>query len=164
MKNMYVLLGSNTEAVTNLRNAVKLLRKKVKVVKISKVYESISSIPEDPKMYLNGVVQIATDEFDAKQLKYEILRKVEAELGRTRDTSSDVVTIDLDLLLSDEDIISEDGLTVPDPDILTKEYVAVPLADINPSQIHPTTKQTFKELAANLASQHGLTERNDIYL
>ncbi len=55
-------------------------------------------------------------------------------------------TLDLDLILYGEEIIDEDGLSVPHPRFREREFVLGPLAEIAPDMIDPVTRQRSLEL------------------
>jgi 2-amino-4-hydroxy-6-hydroxymethyldihydropteridine diphosphokinase len=55
-------------------------------------------------------------------------------------------TLDLDLLLYDDLILSEDKLQLPRDEITHNAFVLRPLADIAPDLRHPVTGQTMAEL------------------
>jgi len=84
-------------------------------------------------------------------LKYSVLRKIEAALGRVR--SSDLYasrTIDLDILLFGNQIIKKEGLTVPDPDIYSRVFIAEPLFELAPETIIPDTDTDLKTVLASM--------------
>jgi 2-amino-4-hydroxy-6-hydroxymethyldihydropteridine diphosphokinase len=57
-------------------------------------------------------------------------------------------TLDLDLLLYDDLVLSENGLTLPRDEILKNAFVLWPLAEIAPELKHPVVKKTYAELWA----------------
>jgi 2-amino-4-hydroxy-6-hydroxymethyldihydropteridine diphosphokinase len=108
--------------------------------------------PRSPA-FLNAAVELET-ELPPLALKFEVLRVVEAELGRVRTGDrNEPRTIDLDLALYHQQIVNEpgDGLVLPDPDILGCAHVAVPLAELVPEVPHPVTGEPMGEIARRLA-------------
>lgn len=54
--------------------------------------------------------------------------------------------MDLDILLCDDVVCSEPGLTLPRPDLLQRPYMLGPAAEIAPDVVHPTEHRTLAEL------------------
>ncbi len=68
--------------------------------------------PEQPSFF-NGVVEVETN-IPPRALKCEVLRRVEAELGRVRsDDPWTARTIDLDIAIYDDLVIDEPDLRIP---------------------------------------------------
>jgi len=154
----YICLGSNIRPVENLPLAVERLAERLEVVATSRVYLSEAKGVAGLPPFLNAAVAV-----DARvgpvELKLEVLRPLEAELGRLRtDNPDEPRTIDLDLALFG-DLVIEDrtvGLVLPEPDTLSCAHVALPLADLAPDLVHPTSGETLSEIAARLEIESGI--------
>ena len=96
-------------------------------------------------MYLNAVV-VGDTRLPVRVL-LERLLEIEEERGRARPYYMAPRTLDVDLILYGEEIIAEDGLTVPHPRFREREFVLAPLAEIAPDMLDPVTRQTISELA-----------------
>jgi 2-amino-4-hydroxy-6-hydroxymethyldihydropteridine diphosphokinase len=78
------------------------------------------------------------------------LLAVECRLGRTRDGPRfGPRTIDLDLLLYGDEILSEPGLEVPHPRLHERRFVLEPLVELAPDLVVPG-RGTVRELLAAL--------------
>jgi 2-amino-4-hydroxy-6-hydroxymethyldihydropteridine diphosphokinase len=160
---VFVCLGSNVAPVENLPRAVEALARRVRVKAVSGVYEGPAmGAPESPA-FLNAAVELETD-LTPKALKFEVLRVIESELGRVRTSNrNEPRTIDLDLALYHQQVVSEPGgVVLPDPDILACAHVAVPLADLAPELPHPVTGQPLEEIARSLAGRSALTRIGEL--
>jgi dihydroneopterin aldolase/2-amino-4-hydroxy-6-hydroxymethyldihydropteridine diphosphokinase len=106
-------------------------------VRISAFYASPAlGRPEQPDFY-NGAVEAET-ELSPRELKFSVLRAIEAELGRRRSADRYAAReIDLDLALYDELVCREPDLVLPDPEIAARPFLAVPLAELAPDLILP---------------------------
>jgi 2-amino-4-hydroxy-6-hydroxymethyldihydropteridine diphosphokinase len=74
------------------------------------------------------------------------LMDIEEERGRSRPYPMAPRTLDADLILYGEEIINEDGLSVPHPRFREREFVLAPLAEIAPEMIDPVTSRTIADL------------------
>jgi 2-amino-4-hydroxy-6-hydroxymethyldihydropteridine diphosphokinase len=153
MARAFIGVGSNIAPEENIREALRRLAQSLRLVSISTFYrEPAIGRPEDPDFY-NGVVAIDTDLPPAK-LKWTVLRPIEAALGRSRSTDKYAArTIDLDLLLYGNSVISSDELTLPDPDILTRAFIAVPLYEIAPTLVLPGSGVPIREIAERFSTE-----------
>jgi 2-amino-4-hydroxy-6-hydroxymethyldihydropteridine diphosphokinase len=78
---------------------------------------------------------------------------VEAALGRVRPAgrTGSSRTIDLDLLLYEDVVLSEPGLTLPHPRLLERAFVRVPLAEVAAPELrHPETRARLDETEGGL--------------
>jgi 2-amino-4-hydroxy-6-hydroxymethyldihydropteridine diphosphokinase len=150
MARVFVSIGSNIDAPANVRAAVQALAGIVSLAAISTVYCSeAEGRPGQPPFY-NCVVEIQTD-LQPADLKYKVLRNIEAELGRQRTQDKYAPrTIDLDLILYENLILNTDGILIPDPEILHRAFLAMPLAELDPDLVIPGTGVPVSNIAASL--------------
>ena len=148
-----VALGSNIEPHRNLPKAVELLEKECRVEAVSPVYASEPIGGAEATAFLNAAVKLRT-EHDPKDLKFKVLRPLEARLGRVRSGDKNAPrTIDLDLAIYGQLVLNdpETGVVVPDPEILKRAHLALPLADLEPGFRHPVSGQTLSQIAGRFA-------------
>ena len=102
MARAFIGVGSNIDPKKNIRQALRQLAQAVRLTGISTFYrEPAIERPTEPAFY-NGVVAIETD-LPPMRLKQDVLRRIEADLGRRRDSDKYASrTIDLYLLLFDD--------------------------------------------------------------
>jgi len=159
----FVSLGSNLDPETNLPEAVRLLAARSCLVATSHVYQTIPVGSTGQPDFLNAVALIETD-LSAARLKSEVLEGIEQELGRVRTADKYAArTIDLDILLYNDEVFDLGGRRIPDPDIPRLAYLAVPLSDIAVGRRHPETGQTLSEIVRRLP-QRQITRRLDVRL
>jgi 2-amino-4-hydroxy-6-hydroxymethyldihydropteridine diphosphokinase len=133
----YLGLGSNLgDRLEHLREAVRLLGAEptVEVVRSSRVYETEPVGPPQPA-YLNAVIEVRTDGIARDLL--EACRRVEDALGRVRAERWGPRTIDVDILIFDEETIDEPDLTVPHPRMNERGFVLVPLGELEADPMLP---------------------------
>ncbi len=140
----YLSLGSNLGSkLINLQQAIDLIAQKVgRITKISSVYKTKSwGFKSDD--FLNICIEVSTNLNPESLL--DCVLKIEEKLGRVRNIA-DVYkarTIDIDVLLFDDEIIFHKNLTVPHPKMLERKFVLVPLTEIAANTKHPIAKKTI---------------------
>lgn len=134
MTRAYIGLGSNLENPRQqLSNALRALTQlpDTTVAATSALYQSAPVGPQNQPDYLNAVVALDT-ELEALVL-LEHLQAIETHQGRVRKEHWGARTVDLDILLFGNEVISSARLTVPHPYLKERSFVLYPLADINPN-------------------------------
>jgi 2-amino-4-hydroxy-6-hydroxymethyldihydropteridine diphosphokinase len=152
MNRAYLLLGSNVEPDSNLPAAVALLHEHGCVAVVSRVWQSPPvGFAEQPD-FLNAAVLFET-KLSASELREGPIAFIEDRLQRVRDrdNANGPRTIDVDVVLFNDDVGTFGRVQVPDPDITRRAFIAVPLAEIVPDYRHPVDGRTLAEIAEALA-------------
>ena len=150
MNRVFIAMGSNIEPERNMRRAVRLLASRCRLLAVSPVYQTAPVGKTEQADFLNAAALIGTP-LTAKALKSQVLQAIEAELGRVRtDDKNAPRTIDLDIALFNDQVLTLGRRHIPDPDLLHYAHIAVPLADLAPGYRHPETGQTLREIAERL--------------
>lgn len=100
--------------------------------------------------FLNGALKLWTT-FGPKEL-LERLHEIEQEAGRERLIHWGPRTLDLDILLYDDEVIGENELCIPHVDMQNRQFVLEPMVEIAPYKRHPVYGKTMKELLEDLIS------------
>jgi 2-amino-4-hydroxy-6-hydroxymethyldihydropteridine diphosphokinase len=144
----FIAVGSNIEPLANITAAMEALARRVRLEATSTFYLSKPLMRPQQPMFVNGVWRIQT-RVAPIDLKFEVLRKIETDLGRVRSEDSHAPRmIDLDLILYGDTVIEENGLRIPDPDIEERPFIAAPLAELAPDLLIPGTANKVGELSA----------------
>lgn len=150
----YLGLGSNLgRRKKNIAAALGALQsaRDIEVDAVSPLYETDpEGGPEDQEPFINAVARLRTRLTPERLLAMSM--NIEETLGRKRIIRWGPRTIDLDLLLFDDVIQSEEDLTLPHPLMHTRTFVLRPLLDIAPDLVHPAMGVTFRELYEDLCS------------
>jgi 2-amino-4-hydroxy-6-hydroxymethyldihydropteridine diphosphokinase len=151
MVEVYLGLGSNLgDRRAHLRYALGRLREHCDIKKVSSLYET-EPVDCPGEKFLNAVALVETAMPPRDLL--DLMLEIEAERGRVRGALSEARTLDLDLLLYGEDVIEEDGLTVPHPRLIERVFVLVPLAEVSRDLIHPAVGTSISELARTISDK-----------
>lgn len=150
----YVSLGSNLgDRTGNLLLGIRgMLEAGLPVTRLSSIYESEPVDTLAQPDFLNMVAEVGGKLPKPEQMMARLLR-VEYLLGRTREVAKGPRVIDLDLLLFGDHTSATDLLTLPHPRMHLRRFVLQPLAELAPSLLHPTLKQTIATLLENLDDQ-----------
>jgi 2-amino-4-hydroxy-6-hydroxymethyldihydropteridine diphosphokinase len=150
----YLSLGSNLgDRETHLRDAQRRLGEEGRVVAMSSFYETEPVEFTQQPWFLNCAVELETT-CTPEQLMTAILR-IEREMGRQRLQKKGPRSIDIDILLFDDQsagpvILDSPVLTIPHPAIQQRRFVLEPLAEIASDALHPGFKKTIRELRDGL--------------
>lgn len=156
-KKVYLSLGSNVgDREEYIEQAVFLLEKikGVKVTKRSTNYETAAegkSSRQPP--YINAAIELTTNLAPEKLLA--ACQDIEITLGREREVEWGPRTIDMDILLFDDLIRSDDVLQIPHPLMHDRMFVLKPLREIAPNLMHPMLEKTIDQLFQEKKSEMG---------
>jgi 2-amino-4-hydroxy-6-hydroxymethyldihydropteridine diphosphokinase len=144
-KLVYLSLGSNVgDREAHLRDAIARLGTAGRVVAVSSFYETEPVEFIQQPWFLNCVAALETSQ-TPRQLMTSLLR-IEQEMGRTRVGKKGPRTIDIDILLFDNEQIVSEELTIPHPAMQQRRFVLQPLAELAPEAVHPVLQKTIREL------------------
>jgi len=167
MTTAYIGLGSNLgDRNAHINIAIKLLadNEHIEFKRVSDIIETapLASLPlvrgkkrgegqmEQPK-YLNAVAEVKTSLSAEDSLKKML--EIESSLGREKKQKWASRTIDLDLLLFDEQVINHTDLIVPHPQMHLRSFALKGLCQLNGNLLHPVIKEPVNVLADRLNGQ-----------
>jgi 2-amino-4-hydroxy-6-hydroxymethyldihydropteridine diphosphokinase len=130
-------LGSNLgDAYLHLQTAIKNIIQlpNTSLHQCSAFFQS-APIDAQGNDFINAVIQIHTTLTPLTLLTK--LQDIEHQAGRTRPYRNAPRTLDIDILLIDQEIIDTPALQVPHPRMLERAFVLIPLLEMMPHIIHP---------------------------
>jgi 2-amino-4-hydroxy-6-hydroxymethyldihydropteridine diphosphokinase len=141
----YLSLGSNLgDREVQLREALRHLAAIGQVLAVSSFYETEPVDLTEQPWFLNCAVVLETGN-SAQELMASLL-EIERQMGRQRMQRKGPRSIDMDILLLDDYVISSQKLTIPHPAMHKRRFVLEALAEIAPDLIHPILKKTIRQL------------------
>ena len=144
--NVAIALGSNLgDREAQMRGAVASLGPLFTRLRLSSFYETDPvDVPGTQPMFLNAAA-IGESELSACAL-LDVMQSIEQQFGRERPYVGAPRTIDLDLILYGDSVITAPGLIVPHPRFRARRFVLEPLAEIAADWVDPVTGKTIREL------------------
>ena len=152
MNEVYLLLGSNEgNRMQWMQRAIDMLSAHGTIALQSSVYETAAWGIEDQPGFLNMVVLLQTM-YTPTRLLTEI-HIIEQALGRQREVKWGPRTLDIDILLYNNEQVEFPSLIIPHPFLHLRRFTLVPLAELIPTHIHPTLNRTITELLKDCPDQ-----------
>jgi 2-amino-4-hydroxy-6-hydroxymethyldihydropteridine diphosphokinase len=159
----YIALGANLPSpagppAATLAAAVERLASLGRIAARSSLYSTAPVGVTDQPRFVNAVVAIETDLAPRDLLR--ALLALEREFGRDR---ADAIpngprTLDLDILLYGNRLVSEPDLEIPHPRFAERAFVLVPLHQVAPELRDPRSGRTIAQLLAALGPDRALLE------
>lgn len=150
----FLSLGSNLgNKRENLRRALDALKKAapVKVVRASSIFSTQPVGKAAQPWFINQVIEVETPLSPDALLC--LAKRVERDLGRRGALRNGPRTIDIDILLAGNRVISAPRLVIPHPRMAERKFVLIPLKEIAPEAVHPVLGVEIAELLNRTADR-----------
>jgi len=154
----YISLGSNIgDKENNIKIAIDKLKecKEIKVTKISSVIETEPWGYKEQDTFKNAAIEIKTI-LSPKELMTRLLN-IEKDMKRERIIKWGPRIIDLDIILFENIITTDEDVTIPHPRMEERLFVLEPLNEIAPNAINPLSRKRISKI---LEEQKQLTTNN----
>lgn len=148
---LYLGIGSNLgDKRGNIERAIALLAEdeETKVIRVSELIETEPVGYKEQDVFLNGALLVHSLRSPERFL--ELIGTIEKELKRERKIHWGPRTIDIDILLYDEEIIQTELLTIPHCEMTKRGFVLEPLCEIAPYAVHPVSGKRVMEFLEEL--------------
>ena len=149
---IYIGIGSNLgDRRANHLEAIERIGQipDTKVLRASSLYES-EPLGNAKTWFVNSAIEIETELGAEAMLKR--LKAIEDAMGRKRVKGKRWGSriIDLDILLSENEVVDKRTLKVPHPEMHKRRFVLMPLAELAPHVVHPGLGQSVSALLATV--------------
>ena len=114
------------------------------IIAFSPIYQTAAWGKTDQPDFLNQAIHIGTSFSPIESLS--IINHIEQILGRKRTEHWGQRTIDIDILLYEQDVIHSSRLVIPHPELQNRRFALIPLADIAANVMHPVLGKNISEL------------------
>jgi len=152
----YISIGSNIDKEIHIPSSLKSLQQLFGQLLVSSVYET-EPVGFVGNKFHNLIVKFES-ELSAKEVA-KILRQIELDHGRSRESEKfSSRTLDLDLILYGDQVISDGRLRIPRDEIERYAFVLEPLAEIAATELHPVSRHSYGQLWQNF-DKHGLQQQ-----
>ena len=131
MRELFIAAGSNLFPETHLPRGLELLLEQMELSRVSTHYRSPPLGDRRQADYVNGIWH-GRSGVDPREIK-SLLRDIEKQCGRVRGPDPYASrTLDLDLIIVEDTVLSEPGLMLPDSEIRERDFVYIPLLELEP--------------------------------
>ena len=153
VKFTYLAIGSNLgNRIKNIEKVkFELQNKKIKILKSSSNFESVSWPNSSNPKFINVVIKIKTNKSPLELLR--ICKMIEKEMGRKRALKNAPRICDIDIIDYQQKILNleSNSLILPHPRMKVRNFVLLPLFEINKSWIYPNSKHNIVKLINSLS-------------
>lgn len=161
---VYLALGSNIgNRFCYLMFALEQLKldKEISIISYSSVYETNPVGYVDQENFLNMVVEIKTSYTPLQLLKRT--QVIEKNSGRVEGVRWGPRTLDLDILLFNNENINLESLKIPHPRMFTRGFVIIPLREVNADLYIPKINRTIEQVYQELSEKEGVRVWKKLY-
>jgi dihydroneopterin aldolase / 2-amino-4-hydroxy-6-hydroxymethyldihydropteridine diphosphokinase len=149
----YIGLGSNMgDKRANCQMAVEHLSEAGRIISVSSFYYTEPVGYKEQEDFINAVATLETNRSPAELLS--ICHAIEDRLGRRRTVRWGPRTVDLDILLYGDLVLTRSDLVIPHPLMSIRRFVLAPLVEIAPAVMHPVLHKTMIQLLRELQTSH----------
>ena len=149
---VFLAIGSNLgDRFRNIELAkIMLSDNRIKILKSSSFYETLSWPNIKNPKFLNVVLEIETNLRPLSLL--DLCKKIEKSLGRKKSKKNSPRVCDIDIL--DYGKRNENnGINLPHPRLHQRNFVLIPLFEISKKWTHPKSKDHIKTLISKLSKK-----------
>ncbi|MDH5378661.1 MAG: 2-amino-4-hydroxy-6-hydroxymethyldihydropteridine diphosphokinase [Gammaproteobacteria bacterium] len=162
MARIYISIGSNIDRERHIRSGIEALNRHFRNLRLSPVYEN-PAVGFEGEPFLNLAAQADSD-MSALEVQ-TCLNRIEEQNGRTRQEAKfSPRTLDLDLLLYDDQVIEEGKLRLPRKDIEKYAFVLRPLLDLQEDLVNPVNGLAYSQIWETMGNQEGSLRRVELEL
>ena len=156
-----MVLGSNVgDRLSYLKKACQCLKNLLPLnFQVSPVFETAPWGVRHQKGYYNLAVS-ATTAYGPFQL-LNLFRKLERQYGRKTKGDYKPRTLDIDIILLGDVVITSEQLTIPHRNMHERKFVLAPINCISPATMHPIYQKNIADLLKQCSDNGKIIQLND---
>jgi len=161
---VYLSLGSNMgDSRRCIEKALEVLKnaEDIRLGAISDFYRTRPVKTGGDSWFINCVAELTTP-LDPLEL-LDRLEDIEFSFGRKGKNLNAPRTLDIDILLYGEMIVSFPRLAIPHPRMALRRFVLEPLSQIAPDAVHPVLRETAEKLMEKIDGQEVFREPQESF-
>lgn len=140
-------LGNRKENLDLVSLEIAKDRHTVELAKSSYIETEPYGVTDQPQ-FLNGAIKLKTTYTPAQLLSF--CKRTEALAGRVKTRPWGERTLDIDILMYENELIFTSELRIPHPEMHIRSFVLKPLSEIEPYLIHPVHMMDIKSMLKQL--------------
>jgi 2-amino-4-hydroxy-6-hydroxymethyldihydropteridine diphosphokinase len=146
MKPAYLLIGGNIgDRLVFLGEACRKMEQNgIAITRKSSIYETAAWGKTDQADFLNQAIHIDTPCSPIEAIN--IINQIEHVLGRKRTEHWGQRTIDIDILLYEQEVMHSARLVIPHPELQHRRFALIPLSAIAADLLHPVLNKAIGQL------------------
>jgi 2-amino-4-hydroxy-6-hydroxymethyldihydropteridine diphosphokinase len=142
---VYLALGSNLgDRQAHLTAALISLSENIEIQAVSSIYETEPVGYVDQPQFFN-IACYGYTSLSAQELLVTA-KAIESQQGRQATIRNGPRVIDIDILMYDDQVLTQENLTIPHPRMRQRAFVLIPLAEIASAAHDPVSSHTINEL------------------
>jgi 2-amino-4-hydroxy-6-hydroxymethyldihydropteridine diphosphokinase len=156
-KQVYLSLGSNMgDRYQFLKFAIDRLieDEHISVIQNSSIYETAPIGFVEQEKFLNMVIEIKTAYSPVQLL--ESTQQIQSQAGRIDKFYWGPRTLDLDILLYDQENIKTEQLIIPHPRMFERGFVIIPLRELNSKLYFSSIEKSIEQVSNELTDKEGV--------
>lgn len=153
----YIALGSNMgDRFGYLKKAIQSLEDhdSIHVVNSSSIYETDPVGYTNQAQFLNMAIKVVTSLEPLELLT--VCNNIETDFGRKREIKWGPRTLDLDILLYNQENIETEKLTIPHPRMCERAFVVLPLLEMDESITIPSMSEPLEACLHQIPDKEGV--------
>ncbi|MBC8376954.1 MAG: 2-amino-4-hydroxy-6-hydroxymethyldihydropteridine diphosphokinase [FCB group bacterium] len=162
MTQVLISIGSNKQNPQHqIETAFLRLNQRFDNVRMSSLYltEPVGGIPQDS--FINAAIRLDTQVSAHELLQFLMVLEHQAHRNRAQEISNGPRSLDLDIILFGDEILSESDLVIPHPRFRDRRFVLEPMQVIAPEVIDPVSQKSISQLLDECSDRNWVKEMEE---
>ncbi|NQT64437.1 MAG: 2-amino-4-hydroxy-6-hydroxymethyldihydropteridine diphosphokinase [Candidatus Marinimicrobia bacterium] len=165
MTQVLISIGSNKHnPQLQIETAFSSLNQRFDDVRMSSLYltEPVGGITQDA--FINAAIRLDTQLSAHELLQFLMDLERQAHRNRAQEISNGPRSLDLDIILFGDEILSDSDLVIPHPRFRDRRFVLEPMQEIAPEGIDPISQKNISQLLDECTDTNWVKEMEEVLL